>query len=448
MQPLILSALRKIYPPHAYTLLPPPGQTCEGGESEIALAKVLPDDHDPVLQVTSYEAIDWDYVAAHAETCVVNSYMLRKALIRKHYLAATVEGWAAKRPDSVLRSHVKRSEAFELDYAEFLDDALVEAFDLRASLERNEARSPDDSGIEWWILKPSMSDRGQGIRLFNSMDQLQAIFDEWEEDEPSTDEEGDEDEDDSRRTGAADAITTSHLRHFVAQPYIDPPLLIPGDKRKFHIRTYAACVGSLDVYVYRPMLALFAAKDYSAPGQSSETQNGDDWFESHLTNTCLQRSVAEGTVQRFWDLPVIPRLPVSESPPVDADSDVKPEIFEQICAVTGDVFEAAARGMMMHFRPLSNAFEMFGLDFLVDASGKAWLLEINAFPDFKQTGGDLTEVVEGLWEAVLRRVAVMPKSSNAVASEGDTTILGASTSKQHSEADGLVHVRNVALGSQ
>ncbi|KAI1141817.1 sure-like protein [Hypoxylon sp. FL0543] len=417
VQPLILSALKKLFPPEAYTLLPMPDSAIPG--EPVSLSKLVPDGSSPILQVTPYEAIDWDYVETHPHTCLVNSYMLRKALIRKHYLGATVEHWVAKRPDSVLATHVKSAEAFELDYAEFLDDALVEAFDLRASLERNAERQVQagekgkESEREWWILKPSMSDRGQGIRLFSTMEELQGIFDEWEEDMPDSDDE-EEGEDGDRdgvagegnRGGDADAsdrndITTSHLRHFVAQPYIHPPLLLPGDNRKFHIRTYVACVGSLDVYVYRQMLALFAGKPYAAPtspsstaAATSTTSDPDNSgaqidLEAHLTNTCLQRSVAEGTVRRFWDLPL--------------DERKKEDVFEQVCAVTGEVFEAAARAMLMHFRPLANAFEVFGLDFLVDAAGTAWLLEVNAFPDFRQTGEELRGLVRGLWEDVLER---------------------------------------------
>ncbi len=42
--------------------------------------------------------------------------------------------------------------------------------------------------------------------------------------------------------------------------YISSPLLIDG--RKFHIRAYVLCVGSLSVYVYSEALALFAGKEY------------------------------------------------------------------------------------------------------------------------------------------------------------------------------------------
>jgi tubulin--tyrosine ligase len=444
VQPLILSALEKVFPPNSYTLLSAPPSTSD--QSEISLAGLLPSPDTRVLQITPYEAIDWDYVAEHEKTCLVNSYMLRKALIRKHYLSATVESWVAKRPESILRDHVKRSDAFELDYAEFLDDALVEAFDLRASLEKNdEEGATEASEKEWWILKPGMSDRGQGIRLFSTMEELQEIFDGWEEDESDSEDEEDNDHDDVENEAKPDAeepgrdyITTSHLRHFVAQPYIHPPLLVPGDNRKFHIRTYVLCVGGLDVYVYREMLALFAGKPYAAPWESSSSSSADGIdLEAHLTNTCLQRSVADGTVQKFWDL----ELPSPPTPSSPSESPTKESIFGQICDMAGEVFEAAARGMQMHFRPLPNAFEVYGVDFLVDAAGAAWLLEVNAFPDFKQTGDELQGLVAGLWEDVLRisLSGFLPGAGSDEGDENDVSDGGVAQGR-------MVHVRHVDLG--
>ncbi len=445
VQPLILSAMESLFPADSWTRIRPPSTF--PSTAELELSRLVPSPQSRILQITPYESIDWDHADRHPTTTLINSYTIRKALIRKHFLSATVDAWVAKHPDSVLRSHVKRSEAFEVDYAEFLDDALIEAFDLRASLERNEALGDEENGTgdddtteagglpaqgaakterEWWILKPSMSDRGQGIRLFSTMDELQEIFDGWEGDESESEEDDEqEDDDDAKQQHATgqdeegegavgedaqsndnhqdkDYIMASHLRHFVAQPYIDPPLLLPGlDNRKFHIRTYVLAVGSLKVYVYENMLALFAAKPYQPPSSAAAlaaaAEDGID-LDAHLTNTCLQGpdgAVEANSVHRFLDLP----LPAEQ----------RAAIAEQIYAVTGELFEAAARGMMVHFQPLENAFEVYGLDFLVDAAGTAWLLEVNAFPDFKQTGTDgrLQDVVSGFWAEVLR-LAVGP----------------------------------------
>ncbi|KAL7786798.1 survival protein sure-like phosphatase/nucleotidase [Trichoderma afarasin] len=382
VQPLIVSALNTVLPKDSFNLIT--DISAEG----FNLSSTLPSSDSSVLQIMPYEAIDFEFASSHTKTSLINSYMIRKALIRKHYLSATLDHWAAKNPDSILKKHLRRSEAFEVDYAEFLDDALVEAFDLRESMDRNEEK--ESSEREWWILKPGMSDRGQGIRLFSTMEELQDIFDGWEEDRPDSDDEEDgEDHEAGAVDGDADGdyITASHLRHFVAQPYIHPPLLLSPGGHKFHIRTYVLCTGSLDVYVYKHMLALFAGKPYTAPWEAPSD------IEAFLTNTCLQDSPNENTVQRFWGLPL--------------EGAVLERVFGQICETTGEVFEAAARAMPIHFQTLPNAFEVFGLDFLVDEKGEAWLLEINAFPDFKQTGGDLREIVEGFWRGVVR-VAVGP----------------------------------------
>lgn len=424
VQPLILSAMESLFPPETWKFLTPPEE--EEKDAEISLAKLLPNDdkeNAKVLQITSYETIDFEHATSVAPgKCLVNSYMIRKALIRKHYLTATVEQWVAKNPGSILKTHVKRSESFEVDYAEFLDDALVEAFDLRDSLERNEER--EEGEREWWILKPGMSDRGQGIRVFSSMEELQGIFDGWE---GELEEEDSEEEEEGEYDG--DAVRTSDLRHFVVQPYIARPMLLEGmGGRKFHVRTYVLCVGSMRVYVYGDMLALFAGRRYEVPG-AGDGEEVD--LDAHLTNTCLQHERGAETndsVKRFWDL-------VS----LGLDKGVAEGVWKQICEITGDVFEAAARGMMVHFQPLENAFEVFGLDFLVDEEGTAWLLEVNAFPDFKQTG-DLKGVVGGFWEETLR-VAVRPfVGEDGTAEDGEKGVDG------DGEDHGMVLVRDVDLG--
>ncbi|KAJ2897916.1 hypothetical protein MKZ38_004291 [Zalerion maritima] len=661
VQPLLLSALKTLVPQSQLTFVPLSTIWDPSGTSDPSLSAAIPS-HIPssspssaesptqILQITPYEALDFSFAHSYPRSYTVNSYMLRKAVIRKHYLASTVANWVAKRPGSVLKNHVKVAEGFEVDYAEFLDDALVECWDLRTSLGRNEqlevenlsqleeedmeakdqegfnrqepekfdveeeqvlekqepkaqnqengkeqGRSSSFSGLgtateeepgkekgcgldttarevrqptinttgnalqedgavgmtrqhsgpsvpsndgavtcpiapqdddvlrpsvellqqqlqeqeeqqqfssksqpgiapeedveklqeelqnqkEWWILKPSMSDRGQGIKLFSTMEELQIIFDDWEtglsDDESGG--EGDRADEDAENgtkahsnsskgvlpavqqvTEASDAefdadhddnITAAHLRHFVAQPYIHPPLLVPGDNRKFHIRTYVLCMGSLQVYVYKPMLILFAAKAYLPPWECTATSGGSGDIENFLTNTCLQGNNVDKSplVGHFWDS----RL----------SGDQKADIFGQICAVTGELFEAAAKGMMMHFQPMENAFEVFGLDFLVDDRETAWLLEVNSFPDFKQTGGDLGWIVAELWKEVLSLVVtpLVPglsgKSIPGELSEGQSVDDEKSEVKAGSipaaEGDGsshprLVFVRQVDLG--
>ena len=385
----------------------------------------------PLLQYAAYESLDFEHAMAHPQTSLVSAYVIRKALIRKHYLSNTISTWLVKHPESILKKSFGACEHFELDYAEFLDDALVDAWDLKASMARNmEQKEP--SRKEWWILKPGMSDGGNGIRLFSSLEDLQEIFEEWDEDTdfvPDSDEDDEdddnEDDDDNDDEGDGDAATegdevnqevnsqdesldedededevgamTSQLRHFIVQPYIDRPMLLASmDNRKYHIRAYVLAVGALRVYVYREMLALFAARPYSPPWEVEDINAGG--LASQLTNTCFQdESTRESSVRRFWALQ-------DETVP----SGWQEKVFSQICDVTGEVFEAASREQMVHFQTLPNAFEVFGADFLVDEQFNVWLLELNAYPDFKQTGQDLQDqVVGGLLEEVAT-VAIAP----------------------------------------
>jgi tubulin--tyrosine ligase len=398
VQPLILSALKKRLPTSRFELITSISQ--------------LPSPSSRLLQWVQYESIDFDHLTDQSSSSVANAYVIRKALIRKHYLSTTIANWITKYPESLLKKHVKPSVEFEVDYAEFLDDALVDAWDLKESWARNEEK--DEKEREWWILKPGMSERGQGIRLFSSEEELTEIFEEWDPPSDDEDEEGDARSDADGEKEGNDGIMTSQLRHFIAQPYIHPPLLLsppserasnPSSLRKFHIRTYVLATGALQVYVYRPMLALFAARSYIPPWDQVLQEDREEAMKAHLTNTCLQDTGdREGSVGLFWSLPNdIPTQP--DSTTSISSSDWKNKIFTQLCAATGETFEAAARGMSIHFQPLPNAFEIFGLDFMVnveeDGELRCWLLEVNAFPDFRQTGDELSGMIEGLFEGVV-----------------------------------------------
>lgn len=363
----------------------------KGSYHELTSSTQLPTSSSRLLQIAPYEALDFTHLLRHPASSLANSYVIRKALIRKHYLHNTISSWWSKHPnDTTLKGHVPLTVAFEVDYAEFLDEAIAECWELHESFAQEER--------EWWVLKPGMSDQGQGVRLFSSEDELRAIFEEWESEE-SDDGSGSET---SPAMNGQDVIgagtMTSQLRHFIAQRYVHPPLLFgEHGNQKFHIRNYVLAVGALRVYVYREMLALFAPATYEAPGitalkSSIDSNTGPD-PRVHLTNTCLQDGFREGNVLPFWNLP---------STTATGPEGWKDLVYDQICSATSTLFEAAAREQMIHFQTLENAFEVFGVDWMVDERGTAWLLEVNAFPDFKQSGGELKGVVQGLWDAVIR----------------------------------------------
>jgi hypothetical protein len=83
------------------------------------------------------------------------------------------------------------------------------------------------------------------------------------------------------------------------------------------------------------------------------------------------------------------------------NSDWKIRCFEQICTIVAALFEAAARTQPAHFQMLPNTFEIFGLDFLIDGDGAAWLLEVNSGPSFDKQGCSLDKMTEDLFANVV-----------------------------------------------
>jgi tubulin--tyrosine ligase len=160
-------------------------------------------------------------------------------LIRKHNLPTTVAQYTAKRSGSILKKALPLTFPFELAYLDDLDELLIDdLYELQQAF--------DGQSDKWWILKPGLADKGQGIRLFRTREQLEAISE--EEEVSST------------------KVSLQTMRHWVVQvggknlppdarlkremqEYIADPLLIITDTskgaQKFHLRVYVLAIGSL-----------------------------------------------------------------------------------------------------------------------------------------------------------------------------------------------------------
>ncbi|SSD60059.1 related to Probable tubulin--tyrosine ligase PBY1 [Saccharomycodes ludwigii] len=322
-----------------------------------------------IFQYGEYEQIDASKLHSGVLHYFANTFIYRKALIRKQYLTQTINTFTAKNPTSILKTAYMESFNIDVDYAEFLDDALDEAWELRQELE-------DPKNNKWWILKPSMSDKAQGIRVFKTVRDLQAIFDSFDEEEI----EGE--------NTSENKIITSQLRHFIVQEYLQAPLLL--NNRKFHIRCYIIAKGCLKVMVYERMLALFASTEFKNLSVDNYNVLSAEDLSCHLTNTCLQETDKVKEID-----------PVREFDTLDEISaENKENIKQQIREIAHDTFLAAVNANRLNFQPLENAFEIYGVDFLVDRDYKVKLLEVNAYPDFKQTGDALKNLIFELFDNV------------------------------------------------
>ncbi|KAF9452618.1 tubulin-tyrosine ligase [Macrolepiota fuliginosa MF-IS2] len=372
--------------------------------------------YNRLIQWSTYDDIDHELTNLRRESVLASSYTFRKALIRKHYLAHSIHTYLTKNPSSVLQAAAPRTYDLDLAFADELDEKWAdELYDLSISL--------DNDPEKWWILKPGMADRGMGIRLFNTKEALHQIFEEFE----LSDSEDDEDGSDPRDTGVSrTAVITSQLRHFVIQEYVLSPLLfdlressLDGRPRpkvpqlqgyKFHLRAYCVASGALQLYLYDRILALFCSVPYSRP--VSDQEDGEELYptdlQAHLTNTSLQTSRGEEGVRLFDELVGCHILDEKHADPTGIfhESDRR-SILQQLTQVLAETFHAALQ-LPIHFQPLENAFELYGVDFLVERLSseespfQVKILEVNAESAIELTGPRLTWILEDLFVSIAR----------------------------------------------
>ncbi|KAL7285240.1 hypothetical protein ACG7TL_000334 [Trametes sanguinea] len=412
-----------------------------------------------LLQWATYDALEHDLTFSHPPGSKVlsSSYVIRKALIRKHYLSRCVHNYLIKHPESILAWGVPRTWELEISFADELDELWGDdLYDLSDEIDKQDPS-------KWWILKPGMADRGMGLRLFHTKDELQEIFEEFEQDD-SENEDGEEGADAGRKDTA---VVTSQLRHFVIQEYLGNPLLLdpaevplngspvpPLDGlrgHKFHLRVYCVASGAIKVYVYDRILALFSAVPYSPP--SAQRQGAEDCkldLAAHLTNTSLQTERGEAGVRLLDELVGCHVLssPTSNVNERRSDSDGSAQIRQstirsddisaiksQICDVLAETFKAAIE-MSVHFQAVPNAFELFGIDFVVthnpslNASQRFQvnLLEVNSEPAIELTGPRLTWILEDLFKATAKTCVEPFFSAEDSPTKGELERMSANTS--------------------
>lgn len=175
----------------------------ESLNQKVEISTALPTSFDRLLQWSTYDDIDHELTHHRSDTVISSSYTIRKALIRKHFLSRCIHSYLVKHTDSSLKLHVPRTWDLEISFADELEELWTdELWDLGQELDADVGK--------WYILKPGMADRGMGIRLFNSKDTLQRIFEGFEE--------ASDDEVELEETNST-AVVTSQLRHFVIQVF-------------------------------------------------------------------------------------------------------------------------------------------------------------------------------------------------------------------------------------
>eukprot|EP01111_Echinosteliopsis_oligospora_P014310 TRINITY_DN5365_c0_g1_i1.p1 TRINITY_DN5365_c0_g1~~TRINITY_DN5365_c0_g1_i1.p1 ORF type:complete len:440 (+),score=116.27 TRINITY_DN5365_c0_g1_i1:50-1369(+) len=325
------------------------------------------------FQWDDYENIDWERVLKGDLFC--NSYCFRKGLTRKVQLSKHIEHYNAKHPTSLLRQSSPQTWIIEVPSTTFeygdgeqhdseeegdegdddylidmnIEEALIDVEQLFARIEEGEVHP-------YWILKPSLGNKGAEITVVND---YQTVFDtikQWKD-----------------------------VCEWVLQQYIDRPLLVYGGK-KFHMRVHVVAVGALQVFVHQDVICLITGVPYDREDITNRY--------AHITNSCVQREHSE------FDENATVRLLSELEDDKEITRDQSKLIFEKIKTNVREIFRAV-ENQTGAFLVLKNCFELFGFDFLVDEQLNVWILEVNAGPDMKNTGDRLDHVVSSFLEDVL-----------------------------------------------
>jgi hypothetical protein len=177
------------------------------------------------------------------------------------------------------------------------------------------------------------------------------------------------------------------LKTYILQQYIERPLLYR--RRKFDLRHYLmlTCVnGCLKGYWYRHGYVRTTSSEYSLSGTAPAV---------HLTNDAVQKTLPDygrfekGNKITYDDLDAFLRQK-------DPAFDFRTVVYPQMRATAVSAIRASAVSLDPQRR--SNNFEVFGLDFMIDADYRVWLIEVNTNPCLETTCPVLSAIIPAFLE--------------------------------------------------
>ncbi|KAL4426888.1 hypothetical protein ABPG74_008812 [Tetrahymena malaccensis] len=194
-----------------------------------------------------------------------------------------------------------------------------------------------------WILKPDNMSQGKGIEIFQS---LKAI------------------------------LSFLHYKpafsKWVIQKYIERPLLYNG--RKFDLRVWVLLTNKGELFVYKNGYLRTSSSKYSMQTFNEAV---------HLTNWSLQKGLPSYEKHEQGN-----RLPLKEGLQYIFDTqfskyevDYEKHIYPRMKDLIIDLVRSCEQEMFKS-KKLSNCFELYGFDFIIDEDLRVWLIEANKNPGF------------------------------------------------------------------
>eukprot|EP01028_Stygiella_incarcerata_P011758 TRINITY_DN682_c0_g1_i1.p1 TRINITY_DN682_c0_g1~~TRINITY_DN682_c0_g1_i1.p1 ORF type:complete len:743 (-),score=169.19 TRINITY_DN682_c0_g1_i1:2257-4239(-) len=248
--------------------------------------------------------------------------------------------WAIGRKDNLYRNLYKMKRKFGTKHFDFFPESCILPYDytlLASEMEKN-------PGVPW-ILKPYASACGRGIRV---IDKLSSV-------------------------GGKD-------KKYMAQRYLDRPLLIDG--YKFDLRIYVVVTSfcPLRIYIFEDGLVRFSTQKYRRGSKSLKNRF------MHLTNYSVNRKsktfvkntdASKDSEGSKWSIKALKRYFADHG--IDDShlwSNVEDIIIKTVICAESEVNTKISQTLQGR----GTCFEMFGFDVIIDEKMKPWLLEVNILP--------------------------------------------------------------------
>jgi hypothetical protein len=249
-------------------------------------------------------------------------------------------------------------------------------------------RSEFFAGKNMWIIKPSGCDRGKGVEIFKSLEELSQFlmlytrgynlseyihmdYNDHDNTSPALKE----------GAMAAKAQKTTFPK-FVIQKYMEKPALFKG--YKFDIRAHALLTQDKSVYVFRDSYVRICSLQYSLSKHN---------YFAHLCNTSVNmKSDSFGNIAAGNTISVV-ELAAFFDQQERGKPNVPPSfehyLFEEIKRLVKLAFDGTiSKSNLINPTGVPNSFELYGFDIMVDESYRCWLIEANFVPGLTDENND------------------------------------------------------------
>lgn len=224
------------------------------------------------------------------------------------------------------------------------------------------------NGGNVWLLKPADLNRGQGISLFSSPEELRDLL-----------------RDICVRSNKANRAP------FLVQKYVESPYLL--DNRKFDIRVWVLVTQELMSYVYKEGYLRTASEAFTLDREQLRRQY------VHLTNNAVQKNGPlygrrePGNQLSFAQFQLYLQ---AEGREVSVGKD----LFARMKVLIRQSLLSVQRKLNPLHR--QGCFEVLGYDFLLDTDLQVWLLEVNTNPCLELSSPLLAQLVPRMLDEALK----------------------------------------------